>query len=433
VNRRVLIIGHPFVGFSMAGVRLRRLAKWLPRHGWEPVVLSVPRDANASWKLPAGARLEEIEAPDLAHFYQKLRRRRPALVAAATTGPKQPVAKEIGFTSWLNRWVMIPDKQLPWHRPAVRRGRELLRAEKYDAIFASIEPRTSSLVGAQLARETGVPLVTEYRDLWTGNPYYHISQPTALHRWIHVRLERKALRQAKRVSAVCRGIAQYLTKAQGDVLPGEVALNYNFFDADEYPAPGAAPAKRPLTISYTGAMYFGRTPHQFFEGMRAFVDRAKLSPGQFRFTWAGSIAGIPDLPALLDRTGVRPYMDFLGQVPHTEALRQMMQSDAALLIQAPNDDIHIPGKLFEALGAGVPLLALANPCEVTDIIVRCRAGIVSAYSTESIVGALEQLHQRHQQGLRWEMAADEVRRFSADAAVAKLASLFEEVSSPARS
>jgi len=428
VNRRVLIIGHPFVGVSMGSVRLRRIAKWLPRHGWEPVVLSAPRDATATWQLDPGVRLEEIAAPDLTHYYQRLRRPVSSPAAPGAARP-QPTAKEIGFTSLLNRWVMIPDKQLPWHRPAVRRGRELLRSEKFSAIFASIEPRTTALVGAQLARETGVPLVIEYRDLWTSNPYYHITQPTALHCWIHARLERRALRQARRVSAVCRGIAEYLTKAQGTALPGPVALNYNFFDADEYPPPApTSAAPRPFTISYTGAMYASRTPHQFFEGMRAFINRARLSPEQFRFSWAGSIAGIPDLDAALNRTGVRPFIEFLGQIPHRDALRHLLQSDAALLIQAPGDAIHIPGKLFETMGAGVPLFALAHPCEVTEIIERCRAGLVCPYSTEDVVATLEQFHRRFQQGQRWDFAADEVSRFSADAAVGGLAKLFAEVS-----
>lgn len=426
MNRRVLILGHSYTGFSMGSVRLRRIAKWLPRHGWEPVVLSAPREANTTWEVAPGVRLEEVAAPDLAQWYQRLRR--PATAAPATTARPQPTAKQIGFTSLLNRWVMIPDKQLPWHRPAVRRGRALLRGEKFAAIFASIEPRTNALVGAQLARESGVPLVIEYRDLWTSNPYYHITQPTALHRWLHARLEGRALRQARRVSAVCRGIAEYLSRTHAAALPGPVALNYNFFDTDEYPPPAPAAGPRPFTVSYTGAMYASRTPHQFFEGLRAFIDRAKLTPAEFRFSWAGSIAGIPDLPALLDRTGVRPFIDFLGQIPHRAALEHLLASDAALLIQAPGDAIHIPGKLFEALGAGVPLFALAQPCEVTDIIDRCRAGLVCPYDTGRVVATLEQFHQRYQQGRRWEFAADEVRRFSAETAVGGLAELFAEVS-----
>jgi glycosyltransferase involved in cell wall biosynthesis len=182
----------------------------------------------------------------------------------------------------------------------------------------------------------------------------------------------------------------------------------------------------PFTISYAGAMYDKRSPHQFFEGLRAFIERSGVQLAQFRFRWAGLIAGINNLDEVLDRTRVRPYIDFLGQVPHREALRRLCESDAALLIQAPHDAIHIPGKLFEAMGARVPLLALAHPCEVTEIIDRCHAGIVCPHTAESVAAGLSELHRFHTEGTRWQFNEPEVERFSANSAVARLAALFDQ-------
>ena len=242
------------------------------------------------------------------------------------------------------------------------------------------------------------------------------------HRWLHESLERKALRRAHRVSAVCRGIADYLAQKHASVLRAPIELNYNFFDPEEYPPPAPPPAPpRPLTISYMGAMYVRRSPHQFFEGMRAFIDHAQLAPAQLRFRWAGLISGVEGLDEVLARTGVRPYVDFLGQIPHQEALRQLQQSDAVLLIQAPGDTIHIPGKLFEAMGARVPVLALAHPCEVTEIINRCHAGLVCPHTAETVAEALAAFHRLALEGGRWQFNEAEVQRFSADAAVARLA------------
>jgi len=410
----------------MGGVRLRRIARLLPRQGWEPVVLSHPPAPGSAPALPDGMRVETAAAPDLTSMYQRLRRLGRRAPEGPAAGKAEPTAKPMGFTSKLNRWLMVPDKQVTWYRSALRRGRELLRREKFDAIFASLDPRTTLLVAARLSRETGVPCVLEYRDLWTGNPYYHVTQPTAAHRWLHRHLEQKAVRQARRVSAVCRGIADYLSKTYASTLRAPLELNYNFFDPEEYPAPNPAPAgPRPLTISYTGALYANRSPQQFFEGMRAFIDRAGLQPQQFRFRWAGQISGIDDLSEILDRSGVRPYLDFLGQIPHREALRLLAESDAALLVQAPHDAIHIPGKLFEALGARVPLLALAHPCEVTEIIERCRAGIVCPHTADSVADALAEFHRLHTKQKRWEFAETAVQKFSAEASVRKLAELFQ--------
>jgi len=413
----------------MGGVRVRRLARLLPRFGWDPVVLTHTKGADSVDETVSGIHVEEVAALDLTRAYRWIRQRTKSPSPTSASAAKQPMSLPIGLTSEINRWFMIPDKQIPWCHAAVKRGRELLSRQEFSVIFASQDPRTSLLVAARLSRQTGIPCVLEYRDLWTGNPYYHITQPTVLHRWIHRRLERQALRQASRVSAVSRGIAEYLTKVHHDVLPAPVDLNYNFFDPAEYAVESTLPRQSaPFTISYTGAFYGKRKPHEFFEGMQAFLKQSGLTPAQFRFRWAGGASGIGDLEAIVERTGARPYLDFLGQIPHRNALRLLMESHAALLIQAPDDAIHIPGKLFEAMGARVPVLALAHPCEVTEIIERCRAGIVCPCTKESVANALTRLYQTYSSGNRWSFEEAEVGQFSADHAVRKLAALLESAS-----
>ncbi len=426
MSRRVLILGYWFTDPGMGGVRMRRIARLLPAHGWEPIVLAPPLNPASGVELPAGVRFEEVVAPDLARAYARLRGFGRVNQAPQQRSRAEPKARDIGLTSKLNRWLMIPDKQVPWYRSALRRGREIIGCENVDVIFASMDPRTALLVAARLSRETGIPAVLEFRDLWTGNPYYHIAQATPVHRWIHERLEHRVLKQAARVSAVCRGIAEHLARKHAAVLRAPIELNYNFFDPAEYPPPGSGPAApRPFTISYTGAMYGGRGPHQFFEGLRAFLDRSGLSPAQLRFRWAGSIIGIAGLDEILERTRVRPYLDFLGQVPHRESLRELLASDVSLLIQSPDDAIHIPGKLFEAMGARVPLLALANASETAEIVTRANAGVVCPHTPESIATALAQLHTRAARHEPWQFNAPEVQRFSAHSALAKLSGLFE--------
>jgi glycosyltransferase involved in cell wall biosynthesis len=406
----------------MGGVRVRRISRLLPRHSWQPVVLTHPRDAQSVPPAANDPEIEEVSSLDLTRVYERLRGLGPRSKSVTPAGGLTPQSKNIRLTSEINRWLMVPDKQMAWYWPAVRRGRELLRREKFAAIFASLEPRTSLLVAARLSRDTGIPCVLEYRDLWTGNPYYHITQPTALHRWLHRRLERKALRQARVVSCVCRGIADYLSRAHADILPSPVELNYNFFDPGEYPvSPDTRDETRPFSISYAGAMYASRNPRPFFEGVRAFIDQSGLTPAQFRFQWAGGASGITDLAAVLDRTAVLPYLDFLGQIPHRGALQLLLQSDAALLIQSPDDTIHIPGKLFEAMGARVPLLALSGPCETSDIINRCHAGLVCAHTPEAVAAGLTEFYRLSRAKKKWEFNEEEVQKFSADAAVAHLA------------
>ena len=243
MNRRVLVVGHSYPDQNMGSVRLRRICRLLPRHGWDPIVLTHTGGAAMAANPPPGVRIEPIAAPDLAQIYRSIRgmfrgQPRPSATPGGAASTTQPAVQNIDFTSKINRWLMIPDKQRPWLKPAIRRGRELLQREHTDLLFATLDPRTALIAASRLSRETGIPAVLEYRDLWIGNPYYHLTQPTALHRAWHARLERGAIRQAARVTAVCEGIQDYLSKAYAGLLRAPVALNYNFFDPDEYPPPG---------------------------------------------------------------------------------------------------------------------------------------------------------------------------------------------------
>ena len=159
----------------MGAVRLRRIARHLPAFGYRLIVLTSAEEGV----IPSGLNILRARATDLTRIYRKLAR-----VDRPSDTPERKIqTRNISLTSALNRWFMIPDKHVSWLWPAIREARSCLRSNKVDAIFASLEPRTNLLVAARLAREFELPCVMEYRDLWTGSPYYHLAQPTILHRW----------------------------------------------------------------------------------------------------------------------------------------------------------------------------------------------------------------------------------------------------------
>ena len=152
LNKRVLIVSHCFVDPNMGGVRSRRIARLLPRHGWEPVILTHPRDAGSVPAEAADPRIETVESLDLTRVYERLRRIGRTGPASTAAGQPEATSKRIGLTSEINRWLMIPDKQMTWYRAALKKGRELLQREKFSVIFASLDPRTCLLVAARLSR-----------------------------------------------------------------------------------------------------------------------------------------------------------------------------------------------------------------------------------------------------------------------------------------
>ncbi len=187
--KRVLIVSYFFPPISnMGSHRILRFVRHLREFGWEPIVLtgkltSGPHcDPKLLEKLPADIAVERVECVDLTETWAKLtgRARRGTPTALA---PAQPL-KTQRVTTFLNRWVMIPDKIFPWIGPAARRGRQL----EFDAIYSTSDPLSDHLVARRIAQRTGRPWVAEFRDLWLGSPYFARSQPTALHWAVQARM-----------------------------------------------------------------------------------------------------------------------------------------------------------------------------------------------------------------------------------------------------
>lgn len=425
--KRVLIVFNPYFIPSMGHNRMLRIFRQLPRLGYEAVMLTEPcRSELYRGELP-DERSEQVGYLDLQQLYARLRGGSDFVSADAKASRSKPVSRPTGLTTFINRWLMIPDKQILWAGPAVRSARKRAARESIDLVFASNLPATNGIVGARLASSLKIPLVLEYRDLWTGSPYHNMSQPTALHRALHSHLERRILRQAARVTCLSSGIAACLQQLYAPVLPVAPAVNYNFFDPDEFSAAGPEPQKpEAFTISYVGTMYMSRNPAMFFQGLRRFIDRNGITPAQFRFRWLGTVVGIEGLQEMIRANGVEPFIDFLGQIPHRDALNELRRSHVSLIIQSPDDAIHIPGKLFETMGARVPLLAVANPCEVTNIIDRTNSGIHCPYEADAVASAIEKMWTHVCSGSPWPFAESEVEQFSIANAVGKLAALFDD-------
>ncbi|HOW96661.1 MAG TPA: glycosyltransferase [Kiritimatiellia bacterium] len=423
--KKVLVSAYFFMGgSSMGDIRVRRALRNLHRHGYKPVIVTHDRNRD-QWPASDDYELVPVRGLDLAKAYRRLRGREGSFAPAPAAGPKDLVSMRTGFSTWIKQWLLVPDPQMLWGPAALRAAREVLRRERVDAVYASLAPRTDMRVATRVAAEFGLPCVVEYRDLWTSNFYDNLKAPTPLHRWLHARMERTAIRRATRITCVSTGLADYLRARYADLRP-EISVDYGFFDPAEYPPRPPREPGRPLTVSYVGKFYFSRQPGVFLEGLRRFVERTGIRPGQFRFQWLGEIIGVDRLRETVEAMGLGPFVEYYGHVPHRQAIETLTRSDVALIVQAPQDTIHIPGKIYEAMGARTPILYISPPFEGTEIVERTGAGLCCPHDAEAVGETLARFRAHREQGGPWPFREDEVRRFDKDVFLARLAVLFDQ-------
>jgi len=128
------------------------------------------------------------------------------------------------------------------------------------------------------------------------------------------------------------------------------------------------------------------------------------------------------------RHGIEQSVHLAGRVSHAEALRRMQGATALLAVQSPEDDVHVPGKLFEYIGAHRPIFAMSRPCETAEMIVRHNLGWVADPEEKSVAVRLSEVYAAWQTRGHAGLALQSAERFGVRATTHQLADLLEEAS-----
>jgi hypothetical protein len=118
-----------------------------------------------------------------------------------------------------------------------------------------------------------------------------------------------------------------------------------------------------------------------------------------------------------------------GQVSYRQALNEMRRADILLLITSPGRPLGIPAKLYEYLGAGRPILALAEPDgDVAWVLRTSRVPhrIVPALNTARIKEALRELWLEAQNQAAASRCHGNLARFTREQMARDLAAVLNE-------
>jgi glycosyltransferase involved in cell wall biosynthesis len=269
-------------------------------------------------------------------------------------------------------WIYIPDGQIGWFPHALRAGKRLLETQRIDAIYSTSFPVTAHLIAYKLKQATNIPWVADFRDLWTENHYAEYS--SELRKRLDQGIESKFLAAADTLVTVSDAWAETLRKlTRGHK---RVKVIRNGFDSSELAGIEHTPPAK-WTITYVGLFYGAKQdPSALLETLRRLIDDGRIPREDVRF----NIVGEPDsyVKDLVARYGISDLTCFTGFVSHQEALAYQVNASLLLLfLHSDRSDIgHVPGKLYEYLGARRPILAIVPPnFEVARIIRETHAGM----------------------------------------------------------
>ena len=314
-SRRLLFISYYYPPMGLSGVvRASKFTRYLPKHGWHPVVLTVgdvgyyAHDESLLQEvLSAGVQIERTKTLDLLYL---LRRKKTV---------KMPTTRNRRLITGITHTFLQPDNKIGWKRHAVRRARELAEEQKFDAIFVTAPPFTAFLIGRELQDALDLPLIVDYRDPWLDNMDYFYASP--LHRSYAARLEEDVLKNADSIVVVNRRIKesliaryQFLSHETVHILTSGYDLN-DFEEARKNPLPRS----ERMRFTFSGVADAHQTPELFLRGLSSvFAARPELRD-QIEVCFVGTLH--ERFKKLAGKLGVSSALVTAGYVEHIDAIR----------------------------------------------------------------------------------------------------------------
>jgi glycosyltransferase involved in cell wall biosynthesis len=363
--RHLLVVCYYFPPAAGGGVaRVLSFVRHLPQHGWRvSVVCADPeaaplRDPTRAASIPAGVDVRCVAGPPL------VSRGRRAVIGRGAVRPTTLYRAARAATSWF----LLPDSFAPWRKPAADAVVARLGEEPFDALLTSSPPDTVHLVGLDAVRRHPVPWVADFRDPWVGLTYKR--PPTAWHRTHQKRLRAAVLEAADLVLAATE---TQVEKFRLLLPPGSSRrvhhLPNGWEDDVEIPAPPAR-GPGPVRVLYTGTLWDVQATRTCLIGLqKAVAERgAEGREHPIELEIVGPHESAEE--RLVARLGLGGSVRFAGQLPYAEARARQRQADVLLLLRVhgPGYEVSVPGKFFEYLATGLPILAFLGPGEAADLV-----------------------------------------------------------------
>jgi glycosyltransferase involved in cell wall biosynthesis len=382
--KRVLVISYFFPPDGGAGTqRAAKFCKYLPDCGWEATVIA--RD-------PAAAHLRMVPAD-------------AALLSDVGPGTRVVrVAEQANESDWAAALPRI-DVGYAWLEPAVAAAKTEIAQRRAEVVLITMSPFSLAFVGQRLQRETGIPVVYDLRDPWALDGW-------RLHgtrrRWRRdLGVMRSTLTTADGVIANTPEAAQAMVDAFPTLSPERVAVISNGYDAEDFAPPAPAlpdPRSAPqFRLVHTGTLHTdclymyrgllgwakrlrhhrpepiqtsGRTPLHLLKAIGILRARGDPCGESIRVRLVGG--DDPQTRRCVRESTVAHCVELTGYVSHPESVRQIRAADALFLplhgLPRGRRSLIVPGKTYEYLATGRPILGCLAPGYARDLVERSGRG-----------------------------------------------------------
>lgn len=385
-------------------MRWAKMTKYFAEYGWQPVIYT-PADGEVGVhddsllkELPAN--LEVVKTPiwEPYDLYKAFlgRKKSDKLYSGFINEKKKPSLTQ-KISVFIRGNFFIPDARMFWIKPSVKFLKKYLAENPVDAIVSTGPPHSMHLIAEKVHRATGVSWVADFRDPWTNIDFYADLKLTAWADKRHHKLERKVLNNASRVVTVTWRSRDEFKEICGR---DDIEVVPNGFDDADFPLDKRPELNKDFTIVHIGSMNKDRNPQVFWKAAQKALDESEELKAKLKIKLVGPVDF--SVRSAVEEFNLQSYTEFVDFVPHDEAVKLQQQAQVNMLVinNTPNSKTIIPGKLYEYLGAGRPILAVGpKDSDSAKVIEMTKGGVVHEYDdVEGLKNRILEYFSRFKEG-----------------------------------
>lgn len=366
--------------------RWLKFCTYLPQYGVEPIVY-IPEnpsypiiDHNLKNEVPEGLQILKQPIFEPYNLASKLGGKSPGEISSGIIPPEVSQTRKQKLLLWIRGNFFIPDARKNWVKPSISFLTKVIEEQAIDTIITSGPPHSMHLIGLGLKRKLNVRWVADFRDPWTSIGYHNkmrLSQKAAQK---HFKLENEVLNTANEVIVTSSGTHQeFIKKTQQPI-----HVITNGFEPSG--AREVAELNKKFSLSHIGSLLSERNPLILWEVLSELAKENEQFADLFELKFAGVVSETV-MQSIIEH-GLEKYVTNLGYVSHKKALELQHQSQVLLLIEIDSEETQmiIPGKLFEYIQSGRPILSLGPPkADFATIITETCTGSFFKYNEKQLL------------------------------------------------
>jgi len=418
--KNVLMLTYMFYPCNhIASQRAAKMAKYLPKYGWNPVIVC-PKWTKENSKffdpeMVAGFdRSNVVKAIDYKNNLGHSRFRKLLTKCISNPDPR------ILVVCILRKFALLLERHPPeFYYGAIAFLRKYLRTNRIDCVWAT-EP-VCYTIADWIHKNFGIPWVADFRDIYDqkGLPEHERGQSYLR------KIEQRMISSASAIATVSEHLRAVLQTRHTK----SVYVITNGFDPSDYD--GEIQQNREIfDIVYTGKIIFPlRDPSPLFRALKTLISTHKIEPSKVCVSFYGTESErtldqlIGNIPTLRNVVQIFPRVSFRESIN--------IQKQACILLHLAHGGQKgiMTGKIFEYLGAKRPILCVPGDNDCVDALLKeTKAGVICR-NTEEIAAQLLRWYQEWQQtgNVSYHAQDEQIMKYSREKQAGQLAELLDSI------